>query len=64
MLSLLTQFPLFSGLQMPWQGRKWCRLIDTNLAPPKDFTKDGNNGVDATYGVAGYSSIVLITKPL
>lgn len=45
-------------------GRKWCRLVDTNLAPPKDFTPGGNNGVEATYGVAPYSSILLIAKPL
>ncbi len=44
-------------------GQKWCRLVDTNLPSPKDFTPGGNAGVDATYGVQGFSSIVLISKP-
>jgi len=44
-------------------GRKWCRLVDTNLPAPKDFTPGGNAGVDSKYGVAPHSAIVLITKP-
>lgn len=43
-------------------GKKWCRVVDTNLASPKDFTPGGNSGVDATYGVQAFSSIMLIAK--
>ena len=43
-------------------GKKWCRLIDTNLKPPKDFTEGGNKGVDPIYSVQAYSSVVLIAK--
>lgn len=25
-------------------GKKWCRVVDTNLASPKDFTRGGNAG--------------------
>ena len=43
-------------------GRRWCRLIDTNLPSPKDFTPGGNDGVESRYTVEGHSSIVLIAK--
>eukprot|EP00878_Enallax_costatus_P007157 GHUV01007501.1.p1 GENE.GHUV01007501.1~~GHUV01007501.1.p1 ORF type:complete len:653 (+),score=139.42 GHUV01007501.1:404-2362(+) len=46
------------------QGRKWCRLMDTNLPTPRDFTPGGIAGVDAVYGVAPYSAIVLVSKQL
>ncbi len=49
-------------LPPPPPGRKWCRLVDTNLPPPKDFTPGGNSGVDGVYGVQAFSSIVLIAK--
>lgn len=56
-------FPINVTLPKPPSGRKWCRLVDTNLPAPKDFTPGGNNGVDPSYGVQGFSSIVLIAKP-
>jgi hypothetical protein len=31
-------------LPEPPSGKKWCRVVDTNLAPPKDFTPGGNAG--------------------
>jgi isoamylase len=37
--------------------------VDTNLPGPRDFTPGGNKGVDSSYGIQGYSSIVLIAKP-
>ena len=40
-----------------------CRLVDTNLPAPRDFTPGGNKGVDAVYGVAPFSSIILMAKP-
>ncbi|KXZ44609.1 hypothetical protein GPECTOR_64g103 [Gonium pectorale] len=57
-------FPVAVGLPRPPPGRKWARLVDTNLPPPKDFTPGGNAGVDPTYSVQGFSCIVLIAKPL
>jgi isoamylase len=51
------------ALPKPPPGRKWCRLLDTNLPPPRDITPGGNAGVDAKYGVAPHAAIVLITKP-
>lgn len=32
------------GLPEPPKGHKWCRVVDTNLASPKDFTPGGNAG--------------------
>ena len=49
-------------LPEPPRGKKWCRVVDTNLAPPKDFTPGGNAGVERVYGVAPYASILLIAK--
>lgn len=43
-------------------GKFWSRVVDTNLAPPKDFTVGGNKGVDPQYIVNAYSSIVLVSK--
>lgn len=43
-------------------GKRWSRVVDTNLPSPKDFTPGGNAGVDAKYGVESYSSIMLIAK--
>lgn len=47
--------------QLP-DGRFWSRVVDTNLPPPKDFTVGGNKGVEASYIVSSYSSIVLLSK--
>ncbi|EFN57533.1 hypothetical protein CHLNCDRAFT_34754 [Chlorella variabilis] len=49
-------------LPSPPRGKKWCRVVDTNLAPPKDYTPGGNAGVDPVYGVQGYSRILLIPQ--
>ncbi|GFH19984.1 Aamy domain-containing protein [Haematococcus lacustris] len=51
-----------ASLPAPPPGRRWCRLVDTNLPPPRDFTPGGNNGVEPKYGVQAYSSILLIAK--
>lgn len=56
-------FPIKCPLPAPPSNMKWCRLIDTNLAPPKDFTVGGNKGVDPVYEVQANSSIVLLAKP-
>ena len=56
-------FEVSVRLPAPPAGRRWCRLVDTNLPPPRDYTPGGNAGVEATYGIAPNSSIVLLTKP-
>ncbi|KAL6757880.1 isoamylase, starch debranching enzyme [Haematococcus lacustris] len=55
-------FQVEASLPAPPPGRRWCRLVDTNLPPPRDFTPGGNNGVEPKYGVQAYSSILLIAK--
>ena len=37
-------FEVRATLPPPPAGKKWCRVVDTNLAPPKDFTPGGNAG--------------------
>lgn len=51
-----------AALPSPPGGKKWCRVVDTNLPSPKDFTPGGNAGVAAVYGVEAFSSILLIAK--
>ena len=55
-------FKIDVNLPRPPQGKKWCRVIDTNLPSPRDFTAGGNKGVDSIYGVQGFSSIMLIAN--
>lgn len=50
-------------LPQPPQGQHWCRVVDTNLPPPRDFTPGGNKGVDAAYSIAPFSSVLLLAKP-
>ena len=50
-----------ANLPKPPSSKKWSRVVDTNLWDQgKDFTPGGNAGVDATYGVQPFSSIVLM----
>eukprot|EP00887_Chlorella_sp_A99_P000861 scaffold5.g861.t1 len=51
------------ALPPPPPGRRWCRLADTALPPPRDFTPGGNAGVEPTYGIQAYSAILLTAKP-
>jgi isoamylase len=57
-----TQPQVKVSLPSPPNGQKWCRVVDTNLPSPKDFTPGGNGGVDPTYGVQGFSSVMLVAK--
>ena len=58
-------FSVDAALPPPPQGAsKWCRVVDTNLPPPRDFTRGGNAGVQGgVYSVAPHSGIVLVSKP-
>jgi len=55
-------FAIEVGLPYAPHGKRWCRVVDTNLPPPKDFTPGGNKGVESIYTVEAFSSIVLIAK--
>lgn len=55
-------FHVQAPLPPPPPGTKWCRVVDTNLPSPRDFTVGGNRGVEAAFSVAPFSSIVLIAK--
>eukprot|EP00798_Chlamydomonas_sp_ICE-L_P009161 gene9161-16289_t len=43
-------------------GKKWSRVVDTNMAPPEDVTVEGNCGFDPIYGIEAFASILLIAK--
>lgn len=45
-------------------GQKWCRLVDTNLPPPRDWVEGGNKGVQEEYCITGKSAVLLISKPI
>ncbi|GAB4816893.1 hypothetical protein N2152v2_003939 [Parachlorella kessleri] len=45
-----------------YAGRKWCRVVDTNLPSPRDFTPGGNSGVDANYRMQPYAAILLVAN--
>lgn len=55
-------FEVTVTLPQPPAGKKWCRIVDTNLPPPRDFTPGGNAGVGPSYGLQAYSSILLVAK--
>uniref|UniRef100_A0A1U8Q6M4 Isoamylase 3, chloroplastic isoform X2 n=1 Tax=Nelumbo nucifera TaxID=4432 RepID=A0A1U8Q6M4_NELNU len=47
----------------PPQKRRWFRVVDTNLESPDDFVPEGVPGIERTYNIAPYSSILLEAKP-
>jgi isoamylase len=55
-------FEVVCTLPPPPAGKKWCRVVDTNLPPPKDFTPGGNAGVDPVYGIQAHSTVLLLAK--
>lgn len=55
-------FEVTVPLPEPPAGRKWVRLVDTNLPTPRDWLPEGNAGVESTYKMQGYSSILLWAK--
>jgi len=55
-------FQVTAFLPSPPPGKKWCRVVDTNLPAPRDFTPGGNAGVESAYNMQAYSSILLIAK--
>jgi len=56
-------FPVTVGLPQAPHGKKWHRIVDTNLPSPQDFT-DGNGygGLGASYTMVGFSSLMLLAK--
>ena len=55
-------FSVMANLPGLPEGQVWSRVVDTNLEPPKDFTEGGNSGVEPSYIVSAFSSIMLMTK--
>eukprot|EP01023_Acetabularia_acetabulum_P024560 TRINITY_DN23696_c1_g1_i2.p2 TRINITY_DN23696_c1_g1~~TRINITY_DN23696_c1_g1_i2.p2 ORF type:complete len:227 (-),score=29.34 TRINITY_DN23696_c1_g1_i2:238-918(-) len=49
-------------LPSPAANKKWSRVVDTNLPPPRDINPEGNAGVDSTYKIQPFSSIILMMK--
>ena len=43
-------------------GKKWCRIVDTNLPAPRDWTVGGNKGVEPVYVIQSHSAILLIAN--
>ncbi|KAJ4953333.1 hypothetical protein NE237_030165 [Protea cynaroides] len=50
-------------LPSPPHNRRWFRVADTNLKSPDDFIPEGVPGIESTYNVAPYSSILFEAKP-
>jgi isoamylase len=55
-------FEVSIGLPAPPAGKKWTRVVDTNLPSPRDFTPGGNAGVDPTYVIQANSAVLLLAK--
>ena len=55
-------FEVTVHLPNPGSGRRWCRIVDTNLPAPRDFVAGGNAGVEGTYRMQSHSVIVLVSK--
>ena len=55
-------FSVMANLPGLPEGQVWSRVVDTNLEPPKDFTEGGNSGVEPSYIVSAFSSILLMSK--
>lgn len=52
-----------NSLPRPRDGKRWHRVVDTNLSSPRDFDAEGARGIDgAVYRVAPYSAILLEEK--
>ncbi|BFI30036.1 isoamylase [Marchantia polymorpha subsp. ruderalis] len=50
-------------LPRPPDGKRWFRVVDTNLPSPADFVSEGVEGVEESYNIAPFSSILLLAKP-
>ncbi|KAL5992565.1 Isoamylase 3, chloroplastic [Asimina triloba] len=51
-----------AAIPAPPQKRQWYRVVDTNLKSPEDIVPDGVPGIQSTYNIAPYSSILLLSK--
>lgn len=50
------------ALPPPPAGKRWSRVVDTNLSSPRDMVPEGNKGVEGNYNVTAYSSVILMAK--
>jgi len=52
-----------NALPKPASGKRWHRVVDTNLASPKDFDAEGVRAIEGSvYRVAPYSCLLLEEK--
>ena len=56
------EFFVDAALPPPPGGTSWCRIADTNLPSPEDFTPEGKAGVGARYNVAPRGALMLMAK--
>ncbi|KAK9116253.1 hypothetical protein Sjap_015200 [Stephania japonica] len=50
------------ALPAPPSQRSWSRVVDTNLESPHDFVPEGVLGIESSYNMAPFSSILLLAK--
>jgi hypothetical protein len=53
---------LFQNVRYLFNLNSGYLQVDTNLKSPDDFALDGVPGVEKTYSIAPYSSILLVAK--
>ena len=56
------EFYVDAALPPPPQGKRWARIVDTNLPSPQDFVAEGKFGVESRYNVAPRASVILMAK--
>lgn len=56
-------FPVEVDLPPPPAGKRWARVVDTNLPSPRDFVPGGNSGVAPRYNFQSHSSVLLLAVP-
>ena len=56
-------FAVEAALPLPPNGTHWRRVVDTNLAPPKDFMLDRPGIIAGKYSVAPHSVLLLQARP-
>jgi len=56
------EFYVDAALPAPPHGKRWARVVDTNLPSPEDFIAEGKFGVESRYNVAPRASVILVAK--
>lgn len=56
------EFYVDAALPSPPNGKRWARIVDTNLPSPEDFIVKGKFGVESRYNVAPRGCVILMSK--